>query len=75
MGLLICETKEAENYMHYMHLHSQLGAVESKEAVSTIYLSFHAPEVLDMNVSSDTDFIVPGIIMWSNMSFPFKKSV
>lgn len=58
-----------------MPLHSQLGAVKSKESVSMIYFSFHAPEVLNMNVSSDTDFIVPGIIRWSNVSFPFQRSL
>lgn len=60
---------------YHMYLHSLLGSAKSKEAVNTIYFSFHAFEVLNLNVSSDSDFIVAGIIRWSNMSFLFKRSL
>lgn len=60
---------------YYMYLQSQLGSVKSKEAVNTICFSFDALEVLNLNVSSDTDFTVAGIIRWSNTSFLFKRSL
>lgn len=63
-----------------MHLNSQLAAVKLKEparepARAIHVSSFCAPEVLNLNVSSDPDFIVLPIIMWSNMSFLFKGSL
>lgn len=75
--ILQCPTHECDegSVQSYMHLVSPENWQQSGEANELIHFSSTcSPEDLRSIVSRDTDFIPPGIAVWSKVSFPCKIS-